>query len=164
MVPSTKRTFPPAVKSRQRSPRYSLRAGWGHDPSRGCVAAAEDGARLGKGGGFADLEYALATAAGLIGPHTVSVTTVHELQVRAAGTIPLTGHDVPVDLIVTPERVIDCRPRHGPRPAASICWDDLTEEKIAAIPLLAAQRPGQASELRAAAGRAGALPADQPPY
>jgi len=111
----------------------------------GSVAAGEDGARLGKGGGFADLEYALATAAGLIGPRTVSVTTVHELQVRPAGTIPVTGHDVPVDLIVTPERVIDCRPRHGPRRAASICWDDLTEEKIAAIPLLAAQRPGQAS-------------------
>ena len=111
----------------------------------GSVAAGEDGARLGKGGGFADLEYALATAAGLIGPRTVSVTTVHELQVRAAGTIPLTGHDVPVDLIVTPERVIDCRSRHGPRRAASICWDDLTEEKIAAIPLLAAQRPGQGS-------------------
>jgi 5-formyltetrahydrofolate cyclo-ligase len=112
----------------------------------GSVAAAEDGARLGKGGGFADLEYALATMAGLIGPDTVAVTTVHELQVRPAGTIPLTGHDVPVDLIVTPERVIDCRPRHGPRRAASICWDDLTDEKIAAIPLLAAQRPGQASE------------------
>jgi 5-formyltetrahydrofolate cyclo-ligase len=111
----------------------------------GSVAASEDGARLGKGGGFADLEYALATAAGLIGPRTVSVTTVHELQVRPAGTIPVTGHDVPVDLIVTPERVIDCRPRHGPRRAASICWDDLTDEKIAAIPLLAAQRPGQVS-------------------
>jgi len=105
----------------------------------GCVAAGEDGARLGKGGGFADLEFALATAAGLIGPHTVCVTTVHELQVCAAGTIPLTGHDVPVDFIVTPERVIDCR-RDGPRPA-SICWEDLTEEKIAAIPLLTAQRP-----------------------
>jgi 5-formyltetrahydrofolate cyclo-ligase len=107
----------------------------------GCVAAGEDGARLGKGGGFADLEFALATAAGLVGPGTVSVTTVHELQVRPAAVIPLTGHDVLVDFIVTPERVIDCRPRHGPRPAARICWDDLTEEKIAAIPLLAAQRP-----------------------
>jgi 5-formyltetrahydrofolate cyclo-ligase len=47
-----------------------------------------------------------------------------------------------VDLIVTPDRVIDCRPRHGPRPAIGIRWEDLTEEKIAAIPLLAAQRPG----------------------
>jgi 5-formyltetrahydrofolate cyclo-ligase len=109
----------------------------------GCVAAGEDGARLGKGGGFADLEYALAMAAGLIGPGTVSVTTVHELQVRSAGQIPVTGHDVPVDFIITPDRVIDCRPRHGPRQAAGICWDDLTEEKIAAIPLLAAQRAGQ---------------------
>ena len=106
----------------------------------GAVAAGQDGARLGKGGGFADLEFALATAAGLIGPRTLCVTTVHEIQVLAAGTIPMTGHDVPVDLIITSERIIDCRRAHGPRPAAGICWDDLTEEKIAAIPLLSAQR------------------------
>ena len=106
----------------------------------GCVAAGEDGARLGKGGGFADLEFALATGAGLIGPDTVAVTTVHELQLRPAGAIPLTGHDVPLDFIVTPERVIDCRSGQRPRPKTGICWDDLTEEKIAAIPLLAALR------------------------
>ena len=102
----------------------------------GSVAASADGARLGKGGGFADLEFALATAAGLIGPHTVAVTTVHELQLRPPGTIPLTGHDVPVDLIITADRVIDCRRGRGP--PAAIRWDDLTEEKIAAIPLLTA--------------------------
>jgi 5-formyltetrahydrofolate cyclo-ligase len=106
----------------------------------GSVAAGLDGARLGKGGGFADLEFALATMARLIGPDTVTVTTVHELQLRDAGEIPLTGHDVPVDLIVTPERVIDCRPGRGPRPVARLRWDDLTEEKIAAIPLLTALR------------------------
>ena len=106
----------------------------------GSVAVGEDGARLGKGGGFADLEFALASAAGLIGPDTISVTTVHELQVRDAGEIPLTGHDVVVDFIVTQERVIDCRAGHGPRPAPRIFWEDLTEEKIAAIPLLSAQR------------------------
>ena len=50
----------------------------------GSVAAGEDGARLGKGGGFADLEFALATAAGLIGPHTICVTTVHERGDTAA--------------------------------------------------------------------------------
>jgi 5-formyltetrahydrofolate cyclo-ligase len=66
----------------------------------------------------------------------VCVTTVHEVQVRPAGTIPLTAHDVPVDFVITPERVIDCRDRQRPRPTAGICWDDLTEEKIAAIPLL----------------------------
>ena len=105
----------------------------------GCVAVGEDGARLGKGGGFADLEFALAGAAGLIGPGTVAVTTVHELQLRPAGAIPLAKHDVPVDLVITPDRVIDCRGQRGPRPAVGICWAELTEEKIAAIPLLAAQ-------------------------
>ena len=44
--------------------------------------------------------------------------------------------------MVTPERVIDARARSGAlsRPDAGIQWDDLTEEKIAAIPLLSAQR------------------------
>jgi 5-formyltetrahydrofolate cyclo-ligase len=116
----------------------------------GSVAVSEDGTRLGKGGGFADLEFALATAAGLIGADTVCVTTVHELQLRPAGVIPVTGHDVPVDLIVTPERVIDCRPRRGPRPAAAIDWADLTDEKIAAIPLLAARWYGHTGTRRGA--------------
>ena len=110
----------------------------------GCVAVGEDGARLGKGGGFADLEFALASAAGLITPETVVVTTVHELQVRPSGTVPTAAHDAPVDLIVTPERVIDCRAVRGPRPPGEIRWDELTEQKIAAIPML--------KKLRAAAG------------
>jgi 5-formyltetrahydrofolate cyclo-ligase len=106
----------------------------------GSVAASEDGARLGKGGGFADLEFALAAAAGLIGPRTVAVTTVHEIQLRPAGSIPVTGHDVPVDFVITPERIIDCRASRAERPAAGLHWDDLTEEKIEAIPLLSALR------------------------
>jgi 5-formyltetrahydrofolate cyclo-ligase len=106
----------------------------------GCVAVGEDGTRLGKGGGFADLEYALAAAAGLITPETVVVTTVHELQVRSAGSVPTTDHDVPVDLVVTPERIIDCRPCRARRPDADIRWAELTDEKISSIPLLAALR------------------------
>ena len=58
--------------------------------------------RLGKGGGFADLEFALASAAGLIGPATLVVTTVHELQVRDAGVVPTGAHDAPVDLMSPP--------------------------------------------------------------
>jgi 5-formyltetrahydrofolate cyclo-ligase len=106
----------------------------------GSVAVGEDGARLGKGGGFADLEFALASTAGLIGAQTVCVTTVHEIQVQPAGTIPLTDHDVPVDFVVTPERIIECGDRRRARPAAGIRWDDLTDEKIASIPLLSALR------------------------
>jgi 5-formyltetrahydrofolate cyclo-ligase len=108
----------------------------------GCVAVGEDGARLGKGGGFADLEFALATAAGLIGPETLVVTTVHELQVRPAGEIPTAPHDAPVDLVITPDRVLDCRSRRGPRPTDGIRWAELTPDKIAAIPLLRALSPG----------------------
>jgi hypothetical protein len=88
----------------------------------------------------ADLEFALASAAGLITPETVVVTTVHELQVRPGGMVPTAPHDAPVDLIVTPERMIDCRAVRGSRPPGEIRWDELTEEKIAAIPLLRALR------------------------
>jgi 5-formyltetrahydrofolate cyclo-ligase len=42
------------------------------------------------------LEYALAAAAGLIGPRTVTLTTVHEIQVRPAGTVPLTSAAIPL--------------------------------------------------------------------
>ena len=66
------------------------------------------------------------------------MTTVHEIQLCPAGVIPVTGHDVSLDLIVTPGRVIDCRPERGPRPVAGLRWADLTEAKIAAIPLLSA--------------------------
>ncbi len=104
----------------------------------GCVAVAEDGARLGKGGGFSDLEFAVASRAGLVAPDTPVVTTVHEQQIVAPGEIPVTGHDVRLDLIVTADRVVTCtrEPRHPGR----IDWDELTEEKIAAIPLLARLR------------------------
>jgi 5-formyltetrahydrofolate cyclo-ligase len=101
----------------------------------GCVAVGEDGARLGKGGGFSDLELAVAAEAGLIDPSTVVVTTVHDLQVRAAGEIPTAGHDMHVDLVVTPERLIECRRPHGYEPPG-LRWQELTGEKIAAIPPL----------------------------
>jgi 5-formyltetrahydrofolate cyclo-ligase len=122
----------------------------------GCVAVGEDGARLGKGGGFADLEYVLAAAAGLITPETVVVTTAHEVQVRAAGSVPTTDHDVPVDLVVTPERIIDCRSRWTRRPVADVRWAELTDEKISSIPLLAALRSREqsASPARAPSCRA----------
>jgi 5-formyltetrahydrofolate cyclo-ligase len=101
----------------------------------GCVAVGDDGARLGKGGGFSDLELAVAAEAGLVDRSTVVVTTVHELQVRAAGEIPTTVHDIHVDLVVTLERVIECPRPRGYQPPR-LHWQELTGEKIAAIPLL----------------------------
>jgi 5-formyltetrahydrofolate cyclo-ligase len=101
----------------------------------GCVAAGEDGTRLGKGGGFSDLELALAAAAGLVDAHTRVVTTVHDAQLQPAGAIPTVAHDIHVDLVVTPTRVFECpRPRGHRLPR--LRWSELTDEKIAAIPLL----------------------------
>jgi 5-formyltetrahydrofolate cyclo-ligase len=105
----------------------------------GCVAVDESGARLGKGGGFSDLEFALAVEAGLIDARTVVVTTVHERQVLPAGVVPTTAHDLHVDVIVTADDAIRCpRPERWALPG--LRWDELTDEKIAAIPLLARMR------------------------
>lgn len=100
----------------------------------GCVAVDRSGARLGKGGGFSDLEFALAWEAGLVDDDTVVATTVHPAQIVEIDRIVMVVHDVGLDLIVTPDEVIRCARRER-RPA--IRWDDLTAEKIAAIPLLA---------------------------
>ena len=47
----------------------------------GAVAVNARGARVGKGGGFSDLEYGLLVEAGRVGPRTPIVTTVHPVQV-----------------------------------------------------------------------------------
>lgn len=107
----------------------------------GCVAVARDGVRLGKGGGFSDLEFAIASEAGLIGTDTLVATTVHPAQLLPAGTIPSTGHDMAVDLIVTPHDVVEVE-RPCPRRPGRIVWDELTDAKIAAIPMLQRLRNG----------------------
>ncbi len=70
----------------------------------GCVAASPKGERLGKGGGFADREYALLLSARRLSPETPVLTTVHELQLLPE--IPQEEHDLKLDLIVTPERCL----------------------------------------------------------
>ncbi len=114
----------------------------------GSVAVGEDGHRLGKGGGFSDLELAVAAAAGLVDTRTVIATTVHDVQVQPAGTIPVTAHDFPVDLIVTPTQVL--RPRRAVRHRLpKLDWRVLADEKIAAIPLLQTMRRGSQGRHRA---------------
>ena len=107
----------------------------------GSVAVNRRGARVGKGGGYSDLELALATETGAVDARSRVVTTVHDLQV-VAGAIPMTTHDVPVDIVVTPTRVL--RPRRAfPRPRG-IRWTSLSPEQLAAMPPLAARRPREA--------------------
>ncbi|MFI9391783.1 5-formyltetrahydrofolate cyclo-ligase [Streptomyces bauhiniae] len=103
----------------------------------GSVAVNRAGVRIGKGAGYSDLEFAFLTEAGLIGDHTVVVTTVHRLQVLDED-LPATMHDVGVDVIVTPEEIITCPSPHRP---SGLIREHLDAAKIASIPVLAARGP-----------------------
>ena len=102
----------------------------------GSVAVNRQGVRIGKGGGFADLEYGLAAAAGILTPATPVISTVHPMQVLDE-ELPWTQHDVPLDIVVTVDGVIRCTGdrQRLPRPRG-IYWEDLDERKIRSIPLL----------------------------
>jgi len=100
----------------------------------GSVAVNRQGVRVGKGAGYADIEVALLAEAGLIRSATVIATTVHQIQV-VEENLPETKHDFSVDLIVTPDDVIRCGPSRRP---SGIVLDQLSSEKAAEIPVLAA--------------------------
>ncbi|HSF16010.1 MAG TPA: 5-formyltetrahydrofolate cyclo-ligase [Vicinamibacteria bacterium] len=107
----------------------------------GSVAVTRDGRRLGKGGGFSDLEFALLMQAGKLSQDTPIVTTVHPVQIVAE--VPAVEHDFRLDHIVTPDETIRCRrPKKQPR---GIDWELLGEEKLAAIPILQVLRSRAAS-------------------
>jgi 5-formyltetrahydrofolate cyclo-ligase len=99
----------------------------------GSVAVNRQGARVGKGGGYSDLEFALLTETGKIGPETLIVTSVHPLQIIDV-EIPMTRHDIPINAIVTPSGVIEAHPSFA-RPRG-IYWEHLPQEKIDDIPVL----------------------------
>jgi 5-formyltetrahydrofolate cyclo-ligase len=105
----------------------------------GSVAVNRHGARVGKGGGFSDLEVAFLVEAGVIRPDTILATTVHGLQV-VNDPLPETIHDFRVDLIVTPDEAIWCAEPHRP---PGILWEHLDQDKIANVPALAALAAGR---------------------
>jgi 5-formyltetrahydrofolate cyclo-ligase len=100
----------------------------------GCVGVERSGARLGKGGGYSDIEFALATEHGLIDIETVVTTTVHPSQFFDEDTIPITDHDFPLDLIATPEGTTRTHTRL--RRPVGIIPDELDAQRRAAIPVL----------------------------
>jgi 5-formyltetrahydrofolate cyclo-ligase len=99
----------------------------------GSVAVNLSGARLGKGGGFSDLEYGLLIDEGKIDEHTLVATTVHPIQILREH-LQVTGHDLPVDVIATPRAVIEVE-RQYDRPRG-ILWDHLQPPQIHEIPIL----------------------------
>ena len=99
----------------------------------GSVAVRRDGARVGKGGGYSDLEYGLGREAGKITARTPIITSVHPIQI-VDEEIELKPHDIPLDFIITPDEIIECHTRLA-RPRG-IYWKYLESEKIDAIPVL----------------------------
>ncbi|CAM6045766.1 unnamed protein product [Sphagnum compactum] len=93
------------------------------------------GARLGKGEGFAELEYGILRWMGAIDDSTLVITTVHDKQL--VDDIPLEKllvHDVPVDIICTPTQIIRTN-TSIPKPQG-IYWDKLSPQKLEQIRIL----------------------------
>ncbi|XP_054721057.1 methenyltetrahydrofolate synthase domain-containing protein-like isoform X1 [Uloborus diversus] len=101
----------------------------------GSVAVSLNGRRIGKGEGYADMEFAMMATMGAVNSNTPVITTVHDCQVMESIPDELFGeHDVPVDIIVTPTRIIRCETPF-PKPTC-ILWSLLTDEKLNKIPIL----------------------------
>ena len=102
------------------------------------VACSSNGVRLGKGLGYAEIEWGIFHTMMAVNHRTIVATTVHDSQVLDEKELPtsiLSPHDLPVDIIVTPTRIINVR-RKLPKPTQGILWDLITEEQLDAIPVL----------------------------
>ena len=98
----------------------------------GSVAVSRSGARVGKGGGYSEIEYGILRELQLDDDETPIVTTVHELQI--VDEVPTGKHDLTMDVIVTPTKVIDTNGKR-PRPRG-IYWDKVTDLMLGEIPVL----------------------------
>jgi 5-formyltetrahydrofolate cyclo-ligase len=103
----------------------------------GSVAVNRAGARVGKGGGYSDLEFALLIENKKISAKTPIVTSVHPLQIIDED-LPMAEHDIPLNAIITPGEIIEIDAAF-PRPRG-IYWRMLPQEKIEAIPILKTRR------------------------
>ncbi|MEZ0346672.1 MAG: 5-formyltetrahydrofolate cyclo-ligase [Infirmifilum sp.] len=99
----------------------------------GSVAVNTNGGRLGRGDGIHDLEYAILRELHAITEKTPVVTAVHDLQV-VEKKIPMLQHDVPVDYILTPTRLIATSSPYLKPPG--IIWEQLSIEFIKSTSIL----------------------------
>lgn len=96
----------------------------------GSVAVTREGKRLGKGHGYADLEYAILRE---LGNEAVPVaTTVHDLQILES--FPMLAHDVAVSIIATPHELIEVP--SPPLTVPGIDWDALPADVFEQMPVL----------------------------
>ena len=104
----------------------------------GSVLVTPAGGRVGKGEGYSDLEFGVLSAFDAADGDTTVATTVHESQVRSVPDATFDAHDVPVDVVCTPERTLT--PGDDERALArpnGIDWDAVGDERLEEIPVLA---------------------------
>ncbi|NWT85926.1 MTHSD protein, partial [Lanius ludovicianus] len=104
----------------------------------GSVAVSEKGWRIGKGEGYADMEYAMMVSMGAVQEDTPVVTIVHDCQVLDIAEELLDDHDLTVDYILTPTRTIQTNCKR-PKPQG-IMWHKARgwgcSEMLGKIPIL----------------------------
>ncbi|XP_063024200.1 methenyltetrahydrofolate synthase domain-containing protein [Melospiza melodia melodia] len=100
----------------------------------GSVAVSEKGWRIGKGEGYADMEYAMMVSMGAVQEDTPVVTIVHDCQVLDIAEELLGDHDLTVDYILTPTRTIQTHCKR-PKPQG-IMWHKVSSEMLGKIPIL----------------------------
>jgi len=98
----------------------------------GSVAVSRDGIRIGKGGGYSEIEYGILRELNLIDEETPIFTSIHDLQL--IDEAPREEHDLTVDLISTPRRIIRVK-RKYPQPRG-IFWSELSDRRIREMPIL----------------------------
>jgi 5-formyltetrahydrofolate cyclo-ligase len=98
----------------------------------GSVAVTQEGVRIGKGGGYSEIEYGILKELGKVNDSTPVFTTVHDVQI--IDQAPRDQHDFLVDAIFTPTKIIRIK-REIPQPRG-IFWEKLTEHQLINMPIL----------------------------
>ena len=96
------------------------------------VACTPAGARVGKGKGYGEVEYGIMRDIGVVDERTAVATIVHDVQVVGGSRLPassLACHDLPVDLVCTPTRVIRTKSGDMPKPPG-IFWELVTDQMM----------------------------------
>lgn len=100
----------------------------------GCVAVTLDGARIGKGGGFADIEFAILRHYRLIDEKTIILTTIHDEMIVESDEIPLQKHDTFLNYIVTPTTVHEVQ--NDLTQPGGINWENIQPDQLEEMPIL----------------------------
>ncbi|MGQ9478994.1 MAG: 5-formyltetrahydrofolate cyclo-ligase [Thermoproteota archaeon] len=99
----------------------------------GSVTVNEQGDRIGKGGGYSEVEWAVAREHGKVDEDTPIVTTIHDVQL-VKEEFEVAPYDLPLDYIVTPSKTI--RIHRSRKKPEGIYWNLISPEKIMEIPIL----------------------------